>query len=384
MKLQSNLKRARGLSLIELMVSLVLGLLLVAGIIQLFTGSRVTYMSAEGMARVQENGRFALEFLRSPMRTAGTHGFCAGRVNIHNHLNNPEHTPYDERLAIAGWEYDGTTPGATLNITELTPPDDDGAWSAANFDDNPLVFPDELTGRVVPGTDVLFVRRMELIPGLVADVGANEQGTPVIDTAGEKTGVGLGEIILVTDCNNADIFQNTTNENNSSLNASGGNVDPGNDFDGWRSRRDESMQILRARSELYYIGFNADRGEPGLYRFGISDGSGARHEELVSGVENMQLLFGYSRPGSEGGDGQSVDWWLPADLVPDWSLVIAAKVGLSVRSPESTGPESVQRSFGLVCDHGGDCSQINFQVDENHLRHPFSTTISLRNRGMVD
>lgn len=67
-----NLRRLQaGLSIVELMISLVLGLLLMAGIIQVFLSSRQTYAANEAMGRMQENGRFALDFIARSARMAG-------------------------------------------------------------------------------------------------------------------------------------------------------------------------------------------------------------------------------------------------------------------------------------------------------------------------
>lgn len=60
-----------GFSIIELMISLVLGLLLMTGVIQVFLSSRQTYATNEAIARQQENGRFALEFIARSARMAG-------------------------------------------------------------------------------------------------------------------------------------------------------------------------------------------------------------------------------------------------------------------------------------------------------------------------
>lgn len=60
-----------GFSIVELMISLVLGLLLMTGVIQVFLSSRQTYATNEAMARQQENGRFALEFIARSARSAG-------------------------------------------------------------------------------------------------------------------------------------------------------------------------------------------------------------------------------------------------------------------------------------------------------------------------
>lgn len=61
----------RGLSLIELLVAIGLGLLLVAGIGTVYLGSRQTYRMQEANARLQETGRFALEVIGRSLRQAG-------------------------------------------------------------------------------------------------------------------------------------------------------------------------------------------------------------------------------------------------------------------------------------------------------------------------
>ncbi len=61
----------RGFSIVELMIALVLGLILLGGVIQVFLSSRQTYSANEAMSRMQENGRFALEFMARSARLAG-------------------------------------------------------------------------------------------------------------------------------------------------------------------------------------------------------------------------------------------------------------------------------------------------------------------------
>ena len=54
------------------MVALTIGLILLAALTRLFVTSRSTYTLEEGLARVQESGRFAMEFLAQDIRMAGT------------------------------------------------------------------------------------------------------------------------------------------------------------------------------------------------------------------------------------------------------------------------------------------------------------------------
>lgn len=64
-------RHQHGLSLIELLVAMGLGLILVLGIGTVYLGSRQTYRMQEANARVQETGRFALEVIGRSLRQAG-------------------------------------------------------------------------------------------------------------------------------------------------------------------------------------------------------------------------------------------------------------------------------------------------------------------------
>ncbi|MEY6434098.1 PilW family protein [Thioalkalicoccus limnaeus] len=75
-------RRQRGLSLVEIMVALFVGLFLTAGILQIFAGTRQTYRFEEALSRIQENGRFALETIARDARMAGFAG-CVGLDNMH-------------------------------------------------------------------------------------------------------------------------------------------------------------------------------------------------------------------------------------------------------------------------------------------------------------
>ena len=60
-----------GVTLLELMIALSLGLLLLTGIGTIFVGSNQTYRVQEQNARVQESGRYALDIVGRSLRQAG-------------------------------------------------------------------------------------------------------------------------------------------------------------------------------------------------------------------------------------------------------------------------------------------------------------------------
>ncbi len=63
-------KTQRGITLIELMIAITLGLLLMVVISNLFLGSKQSYRSQDNLARLNENGRFAIELLEKNIREA--------------------------------------------------------------------------------------------------------------------------------------------------------------------------------------------------------------------------------------------------------------------------------------------------------------------------
>lgn len=63
--------RQAGLTLLELMISLGLGLILLTGIGTIYVGSNQTYRVQEQNARIQESGRYALDLIGRSVRQAG-------------------------------------------------------------------------------------------------------------------------------------------------------------------------------------------------------------------------------------------------------------------------------------------------------------------------
>jgi len=63
--------RQRGLSLLELMVAMLLGLLVAGGIVALFGATNQTNRVQTSLSRIQENGRFAMGRMEADLRMAG-------------------------------------------------------------------------------------------------------------------------------------------------------------------------------------------------------------------------------------------------------------------------------------------------------------------------
>jgi len=65
------LRRQQGLSLVELMISVVVGLILIAAVYNIYTGNIRSVRFTEGLQAMQENGRHGVSVLQKSLRLAG-------------------------------------------------------------------------------------------------------------------------------------------------------------------------------------------------------------------------------------------------------------------------------------------------------------------------
>ena len=63
--------KQQGVTLVELMITLLLGLIITAGVIQIFISNKATYSTQEGIVQMNENMRFAFEKIGKDIRMAG-------------------------------------------------------------------------------------------------------------------------------------------------------------------------------------------------------------------------------------------------------------------------------------------------------------------------
>lgn len=65
----------RGLSMVELLVALAIGSLLIVGAVFVYSQSRTTHALSETVARLQENARFAMSLIEPDVELAGNYGY---------------------------------------------------------------------------------------------------------------------------------------------------------------------------------------------------------------------------------------------------------------------------------------------------------------------
>ena len=355
-----------GFSLVELMVALVLGLVIMAGVLSIYVGMSQSVRTETAISRLQENARFGVEKLSNDVRQAGFTG-CVTAVNVLLDTTAAGYSPalYDLSRALSGWEYTGTGPGTTFTSTTLVPTGVPvGNWDDAASADLDASFQNQ----VVPGSDVLIVRHAGPPLDLVASGNTPVNAANVNLTT--ASGIERDTIVLISDCAGSDLFQNRSDHSAHNLNRGTGSV-PGNvnpaskDFS---HQYDGTVQIYRFSISAYYVGTGA-RGEPARFRRTDPKGDAGVTEELVDGVETMQVSYG------EDTDGDRIaDVYRPANAVGDWARVVSAKLGLLLRQRDEGRGEVDTASYGV----GG--MTFNPLDVRNVRRRTMNWTITLRNR----
>jgi type IV pilus assembly protein PilW len=363
----SSMKRMqRGVTLVELMVALLLGLLLTAGMIQVFASNRVTYEFNQGLSRIQENARFALDHMAYTTRMAGYSG-CLSDVAYYNNLDTPNAFRDDIENGLQGHNANGTSAGQTFvaAAADPAPSANPGNWTPA--------LPAELNNSVVPGSDVLIVRS---VAGTAQSLITPFSNSAQLFVAGPHD-YANGEILVVTDCQKASIFQLTLSQpaglGVNLVHSNTGSFTPGNAAPVWSAEQEYGLgsEVARLQTHAFYVGRGAS-GRPTLFQLRLqpltATIAGFNAEELVEGVDSMQVRYGVDTDTNG-----AIDDWRTADTVGDWTRVLSAEVTLLARAADEYGSETDAGVYNL----GG--VQFN-PVDDRRLRQVFSTTIGVRNR----
>lgn len=369
--------RQFGVTLVELMVAMVIGLVLLLGLLQLFSASRAAYSTAEGLGRVQENARFAMEFLQRDIRMAGHFGCVNDQAHWVKGEGDPAHhfgsvvtgggSALDFSVSVEGYEAPGTGPGDDpLTLGEV--------WSP----------PSGITGlspAPVGGSDIIVLRYLSPEGVPVSALGAS---TVAFDSslAPRLTtdGVSAPSLFGIADCTRADVFPATFTS---------AAVDTGTalGLDARYSPQPSGQTMLyRANSIVFYVGLNG-ASEPALYRARAGSSGAYVSEELVEGIESLQLLYGQdSRPVlgpttppigniTRLGSAADVRAGAGADVANAWRRVGLVQVGLLARSPmpaSAPGAEGAIRVLGTRFEPSGS--------GDGRYRASYESTIAIRNR----
>jgi type IV pilus assembly protein PilW len=334
-----NSGRARGFSLIELMVSLTIGLVIAIAAFSAYLGASSSSKMTDAQSRMNEDGQAALTILTQQLRMAGNNPGQANRTVESS--RNPIYLPTPT--------YTVPTPTFTFSA---------GAYTLTNFR--------------IRGCDGTFANVTSTSATLDSlDTSACESGTST--TPADSIAVNYEADPYNTIKTTTGIATDCLGNGLTSISASVPTVTP-----------TVPPTIIYATSTYYvaenrfYIGTSATIRSPSLYCKG--NGGGGTQQPLVENIEDMQFLYGTvistAVPPSTSTTATiaPVAGYLRADQVVDWNKVIAVRICVIVRSESPVVSETGSANY-YKCDGTLDTTKT-----DRRLRHAYSTTVSLRNR----
>lgn len=374
--------RRRGFSIIELMIAMTIGLLLLAGLFYIYMNASQSSRVQGALALIQGNTRYAFEIMGVDIRMLG---FTGSRdVSPSNVVNISSTSPICPLIDIFGNKNCTGGAGPLVGYENTNPPN---VCTTANTSPCYRSGTDSLTVvRVDTGTKYTLDPSVTLVDGSFT---LSTWPTPWNDAPP------IGEIFVAADYTHAAAFQvGAVNAGTKTVSYSTGtSPSPGNSsitlgaFGGGVN----ATGLYSLSGVSYYIGRNP-AGEPALYRNKLGHRAISSvqtavgdSEELVQGVEDMQITYGVDTSADVAarsplpGDGSVDDYWTAAEVNA------GAKGGVSIQS--------------VICDPSGSATafwkcvlsvriQLTLVSGQNEkvgttgglLRKTFTNTIATRNR----
>jgi hypothetical protein len=319
-------RRQGGLSLVELMISIVLGLLIVSAVIGVYLESKRNYAAEEEAARMQENGRFALNLLQRELMMAGFFGGTLEAQDV-----TPVAVTTD--CAATDWALDPRIPLEFVNnhSGNANPQTSSGTTLTCLGGDT-----------VEADTDVLTIKRTAGEPSLRRALPAPGLGTSV-DAQWYLRFVNYGDEIAWAKISPAAIAALPS---------------PALGLAYWEAFT--RIFYVRAFSEA------AGDGIPTLCEWSlIEDAMESRC--LVEGIEDMQVEFGIDT----NVDGVA-DRYLAAPTALEIETAVVARVYLLVRSLQELTDYQNTKTYQLG-------SKAVAAKNDGFMRRVFTTTVQIRN-----
>jgi type IV pilus assembly protein PilW len=326
-----------GLTLIELMISITIGLIVVGAVTYLYIGSHGAYRGNESLARIQEAGRFALDSITRDIRRAGAMG-CGSFVS--------------------------PTSGSPITANVIAaPPGLAGAavqgymtWTA------PTGAPGYLAG------DVLQLQIASGVPARMSNNPDMAAGTITI-ADNSQSGFKANDYALLADCTSATLFKvikvQTTTAPAALLYFATGAPIPQLTTGPSSFSVNTYPTVLHFDQVTYYLGAApGNASNRALYRYSASTSAA---EELAENIEDVEVTYGVGAGGS-----MAAGVFKHADLMTagDWANVISVRVSvIGVGDLQGVAPAPQTLPF-----------RGTTTAPDTRLRQVFTATAALRDR----
>jgi type IV pilus assembly protein PilW len=356
----------RGVTLIELMIAITIGLLMLTVLAVLFQESTRSHKALSEASQQIENGRYAIQLLSDDLHLAGFYG------------------RFSSLAAAPATSPDPCAVSTTTTLYDALPLHIQG-FNAANFTSRPSLASAPLCAAILtnanlqPGSDIVVIRRTDT---------TQLTGTPI-----------LNDIYLQANPTAAEIQVGVATAVGTTLKANGYLASGASAADTAHTslvnKDGTAAPIRKYHVHVYFVapcsvpsngsttctGSADDGGSPvpTLKRLELSSSGGATVmsiDSLVEGIEMMKVDYGVDTTGSltSGRDGTPDGNYLriPASLPADWADVMGVNVFLLSRNIRQSANTADTKTYNMGLAGG-------YTPGGSFKRHVYSTTVRLTN-----
>ncbi len=361
-----------GFTLVQIMVSLTISSILIAGVLQIVYSSATTNATTSELATMQETARFVIDRLTSEIRMAGYLG-CAdssdsglGVKGSPGALSSLDYNQFlikpPESNANATPLIFSKTKMADVYVTGVDGNNNAARITLANWTNQTPITTAPVVGEsLAAGSDVLIIQRATRTGSAINDI------TGAVITSPNNQ-LSANDIGIVTDCFGVAMFYaSERTENTITLKATNNTSTKLQPFSNTRP-----PELHRFNGYAYYIGYLNDdpSSMPVLYRADLYDPNGSKIE-VARGVENIQIEYGITS-----NNGNSINY-LSADAVDglDNPVISTVRFSLVMRSAAALNPTMTEKTYTML--------QENITTNDRYMRSVFTGSAKVRNKRLI-
>lgn len=343
-------RQIQGFSLIELMVSLTIGLVIVVAAMSAYLGAAGAGKMSEAQSRMNEDAQAALSILTQQIRMAGNNPGQTNRVMDTTPSLSSSHNPvYLPTPTYAGF----TLAPTSFTLAAFSIRGCDGKFSNITSTTSTLDTLD--ASSCVSGTSTLPT------DSIAINYEADQFNTLPTDTGNKPTDcLGSGLPTVTATVPTFEVVSPSTTATTST-----------------------TAVTYTVAENRFFIGTSTAIVTPSLYCKGNGGGGLNAQQPLVENVEDMQFTYGtmsttttsttatvagYLRADEVDGLGTT-----PADAATRWSKVLTVRICILVRSASQVVSDTASAKYY-------NCAGTLLSPSDRYLRRAYSTTVVLRNR----
>jgi type IV pilus assembly protein PilW len=338
------INRQSGLSLVELLVAMALGLFLIMGVVNVFLANKDSTQLENSLARLQENGRIALDLLVSDIQDANYMGCNSTAGNFVTMADDLVITTMRGYERLSG-SWNPPLPSA-INTAIGT------------------------TARV--GSDVVFLQQGVRLP--VTSTADISTSSTAVSVGSNPTCVSQDDIVVIANCVTSHAFRVTNTPACDGSATSFEYSSAENTPSSISTAYETDSELMQFMEKVWYVrDTGRRRGALNYPVFALYRIEGGVENEMVEGVEYMQILFGQAL-------GTGNLRYVPAnDASLDMEEVVSVRVALLMQSFEPVLDADDATAYQLL-DQSIDSTGTTYTHNgDKALRRVFQTTVLLRN-----